>query len=67
MQNSGIYLLMDVPKSLRYATISDQSFKPAGRHHQSQGEPLEPLPRLETAQPDGFGEPDPAAVGNHDR
>ncbi len=34
---------------------------------QRQREPLEPLPRVETAQPDGAGGPDAAGMGNHDR
>jgi len=37
----------------RHATISDQPIQPACKHRQSQGEPLEPLPRVETAQPYG--------------
>ena len=50
----------------RHATISDQSFKPAGRHYQSQGGPLEPLPRVEAPRPYGSRGTDPAGVGNLD-
>ena len=53
--------------SARHATISNQPIQPACQHRQSQGEPLEPLPRLETAQPYGSRGPDPTGVGNLDR
>ena len=32
----------------RHATISDQTIQPACKHRQSQGEPLELLPRVDS-------------------
>jgi len=49
------------------AIISHKPIQPACQHRQSHGEPLEPLPRLEAAQPYGSGGSDPAGVGNLDR
>jgi hypothetical protein len=43
----------------RHATISDQPFQPAYQHRQNQGEPLEPLPRVDTAKPYGSRGPEP--------
>jgi hypothetical protein len=51
--------------STSHATISDQPLKPACQHCQTQGEPLEPLPGMETTQSYGSRGHNSTRVGNN--
>ena len=61
IMNGALLVLWCLGVNVRHATVFDQPLQPACHHSQGQGEPLEPLPRLEAAQ--SYGSRGPGGWG----
>lgn len=49
-----------------YEITSDKSLKPASQHPQSRRKSMEPIPRVETSQPDGSRWTNTRGMGDYD-